>query len=332
MHAQEQTGIPNERRDSRSVQFIEEQNMTAPEANHHHNQHSVPTTFSLHPSESHNGQTVDSPSTKGDLTLLNQEVCDYYSASALQGIHTDDVLQFLSTAVSPMYVTGIKELVKTGEALGYTTELQFFRCSDRSVLAPVALTFKRVSPNGSTEYGLPNVTSILDSPEERLRGDNSASGKKLTRATDGTAEEREDATFGGKVVFETFPYPARVLISESTDTELHRPFDLSAQFSPEIQVSALATMCQSLTTQMPFSYLAECVVHPALTQFLSRYSQLFGARERAEIVNVDSDGNHTAIITVVNPEQSEGPPLSLRAQLHFSPNASVTISQIVDDH
>ena len=305
---------------------MEEQKMTTPEADHHHNRSSPSFTFSLRTTPPQEEESRDYYSPQREVTFLNQQVGDFYSAHPLQGIHTEDVFQFLSTAISAMYVTGIKELIKIGETHGFDAELQFFRCHDRSVLAPVALTFKKIESDGKTVYGLPNVTAILDTPEERLRGDNSPSGKKLTRATDGIAEEGEEGTFGGKVIFETFLHPSRVLISESTDPELHRPFDLAAQYAPGNEIDAINRMITSLSVGEPYSFLSECVVHPSLTQYLSRYSQLFGARERADIVHVTKNGDASYIITAVDPEDKEGPPLSLRLKVQFSPFASVTIT------
>jgi hypothetical protein len=301
--------------------------MTAPEAEHH-NQHSLPVTLSLRTSQSPHDLPSNHNATRKEFTSLNQQVSTFYSAELLQGIHTEDVFQFLSSAISPMYVTGIKELIKTGEAHGFETELQFFRCNDRSTIAPVALAFKKITLAGDVMYGLPNVSAILDAPEERLRGDNSSSGKKLTRATDGTAEDGEAGTYGGKITFETFRDPVRILISESTDTELHRPFDLAAQYSPTIESDAVARMTEALTSEGPFSFLAECVIHPHLTQFLSRYSQLFGAREKADIVQVTQHKEGSLLITVLNPELKEGVPLTFRTEIDFSPFASVRLSEV----
>ncbi len=306
---------------------IEEQKMTAPGANHDHNKHSLPVSFSLRTTRSPAEQPENFQVAKDEFTALNKQVSDFYSAHPLKGVHTEDVFQFLSSAISPMYVTGIKELVKLGESLGYETELQFFRCTDRSTIPPVALAFKKITPHGDTVYGLPNVTAILDTPEERLRGDSSPSGKKLTRATDGTAEDGEEAAFGGKVLFETFTHPARVLISESTDTELHRPYDMVAQYAPENEIDAVNTMIEALLSKERFSFLAECVVHPHLTQYLSRYSQLFGARERADICELIQEEDGSLRMTVLNPDQKEGPPLSLLTEIRLSPLASVSIEQ-----
>ena len=301
--------------------------MTAPEADRHYNQRSLPSGLSLRALHDSSGRDVNQNSLPPEFLTLDQHVSTFYSAESLKGVNPEDVFQFLSSAVSPVYVTGIRELIKTGESRGFETEIQFFRCTDRSQLAPVALAFKRIGPDGDVEYGLPNVTAILDTPEERLRGDSSSSGKKLTRATDGTAEEGESGAFGGKVTFETFIHPVRILISESTDTEVHRPFDVTAQFAEENEADATNRAAKALTTKEPFSFLAECVVHPHLTQYLSRSSQLFGARERAEIVEIKDNGDGSLLLWVQNPEQMEGQPLHLKATIQFLPYASTTISE-----
>jgi hypothetical protein len=216
--------------------------------------------------------------------------------------------------------------MKLAEAEGYYADLQFFRCNDRSKIPPVAITFSREGADGKLLYGIPNVTAILDSPEERLRGDNSPSGKKLVRAVDGTAANQESGVFGGKVRFEEFSSPARVLLSESTDSELHRPFDVAAQYSSSVRDEAVRRMAVSFADSSQFSFLKDCVVHPEITKVLSRYTPMFGARETAQVQDAKLTSNGILQLMVANPEDLSGQPILLRVELSFIPAAFCKVS------
>jgi hypothetical protein len=165
----------------------------------------------------------------------------------------------------------------------------------------LAITFVETQPHHTAAFGVPNLNLIFDTPDPRLRGEREdPAGQKKVKVTDGSGVERSTDGFSHSLCFEPFSTPVRILLSPSTDTQLHRPFDISVQYSQEAFEEAKSRMARALKRGegAEFNHLLDCIAKPAIGAKLALEYPEFGPRESPEILPGsfwDDDGVHVIV-------------------------------------
>jgi hypothetical protein len=237
----------------------------------------------------------------GTIQKMDIAVSEHLGARSLLDVDQSFVFDFLSKNISAQFVRSVQELAEAAGRIGYTPHIQFFRCDDRTKTPPLVITFVETRPYQIAAFGVPNLNLIFDTPDPRLRGEREdPAGQKKVKVPDGSGVEGGTHGFSHSLRFEHFSAPVRIVLSPSTDTQLHRPFDISVQYSQEAFEEAKCQMTMALKRGegADFNHLLDCIAKPAIGEALALQYPEFGPRGSPEILPGsfwDDDGMHVMV-------------------------------------